>query len=454
MYVKSVSLEGIKRFKKLSFDFQRPDGGFAGWTVFLGGNASGKSTILRSIALALAGPDASRQLLGNPADWIGWIHKDEKRAEVSTTIQWDKNVDHFSGQGAPPGLTFEAGIRLFLEGKEGSVNEKWQETAIPKIQEAGKRSPRGTRILSALRGPWETNAVGWFSAAYGPMRRLTGNSTESLRFSLERGCVGRFVTLFREDAALSESETWLKTNHSRWLQYEKPEIATLIEGVKSLLNDGLLPKGLKISDVTVDHVFVKDSQGVELPMRDISDGYRSVYATVLDLVHGMFSVFGIDDLFQNVDGHVIVNKPGVVLIDEIEAHLHPSWQKEIPEWLKQHFPRVQFLVTTHSPLVAQAADPNGVFLLPSPNDLDSQPRMLDALEIEKLRLGRAEKTLLGLAFGLHESRSLWAQNQIRKWQQLNAKKKANVGMSPEELEEFKQLKAQMDIAFDLGTEEL
>ena len=56
MYVKSVTLEGIKKFKDLQFDFKRPNGRYAGWTVFLGGNASGKSTILKSIALALAGP--------------------------------------------------------------------------------------------------------------------------------------------------------------------------------------------------------------------------------------------------------------------------------------------------------------------------------------------------------------------------------------------------------------
>jgi predicted ATP-binding protein involved in virulence len=303
--------------------------------------------------------------------------------------------------------------------------------------------------LTAQRGPWEINAAGWFSAGYGPMRRLTGSSTESVRFSLERGFVSRFVTLFREDAALSESETWLKTNHARWLENQKPEIQRLIDGVKNLLNDDLLPRGLRISEIKVDHVFVKDSQGLELPMRDISDGCRSVYATILDLVHGMYTVYGIDDLFEiDADGKPIVNKPGVVLIDEIEAHIHPSWQREIPEWLKRHFPLVQFFVTTHSPLVAQAADPNGVFLLPSPTDLQSEPRMLDSMETERLRLGRAEKALLGVAFGLKESRSQWAITQIRKWQELNAKSKANVELSETEEQELQELKAQMPLAFE------
>jgi hypothetical protein len=449
MYVKSVTLEGIKKFKNLEFDFKRPDGGYAGWTVFLGGNASGKSTILKSIALALAGPDAGRLLLGSPTDWVGWIRKDERSAEARAILSWDQSFDHFKGGGAPPGRSFEAGIRLSLGHKKASDNESWPNEAIPTLREVEKRSPKGTRILTAQRGPWESNAAGWFSAGYGPMRRLTGSSTESVRFSLERGFVSRFVTLFREDAALSESETWLKTNHARWLENKKPEIQMLLDGVKALLNDDLLPRGLKISEIKVDHVFVRDPQGLELPMRDISDGCRSVYATILDLVHGMYTVYGIDDLFEiDADGKPIVNKPGVVLIDEIEAHIHPSWQREIPEWLKRHFPLVQFFVTTHSPLVAQAADLNGAFLLPSPADLQSEPRMLDTTETERLRLGRAEKALLGVAFGLKESRSQWALTQIHKWQELNAKSKANVQLNAEEEQELQELGAQMPLAFE------
>jgi hypothetical protein len=281
------------------------------------------------------------------------------------------------------------------------------------------------------------------------MRRLTGSSSESLRFSLDQGCVGRFVTLFREDAALSESETWLKTNYSRLLESHKPELKELLDGVGSLLSDNLLPSGMKISKTTVDHVFVQDGRNLELPMRDISDGCRGVYATVLDLVHGMFMIYGIEGLFgKDASGRPIVNMPGVVLIDEIEAHLHPSWQRDIPEWFKQHFPRVQFFVTTHSPLVAQAADENGVFLLPSPADLNSEPRALADDEIERLRLGRAEKTLLGVAFGLKSVRSRWANAQIGKYKRLNAKAKSGVALSGDESKELKGLAKQMEIAFE------
>ena len=47
--------------------------------------------------------------------------------------------------------------------------------------------------------------------------------------------------------------------------------------------------------------------------------------------------------------------PGVVLIDEVDAHLHPTWQRRIGLWFREHFPKLQFIVSTHSPLICQAA---------------------------------------------------------------------------------------------------
>lgn len=446
MYVKSLQLDDVKSFADLSFDFERPDKSFAGWTVLVGGNSSGKSTVLKSIALALMGPESSRELLGSPSTWDGWIRKTQKRSSINLELSWDQSADGFRRTGANPGKQFESGVRFLLETKETDVaGQKPYPVLRPVYRETANR----TKIRTPERGPWDPNARGWFSAGYGPMRRLTGSSSDSVRLSLGRGAVSRFVTLFREDAALSESETWLKTAHSRWLETQDSAQKDFLDNISEFLSDGLLPGGMKITRVTVDDVFISDPEGLELPMRDISDGCRGVYATVLDLVHGMSTVYGSTDLFKrDQNGRVIVDKPGVVLIDEIEAHLHPSWQRDIPEWFKSHFPKIQFLVTTHSPLVAQAADENGIFLLPSAKDINGKPRQLDAEEVNRLRLGRAEKTLLGVAFGLKTVRSTWANWQIEKWKKLNAKQKAGVPFAGGEQEEFLSLRPQMEVAFD------
>lgn len=438
MYVRSVQLDNLKLFKSLSFDFERSGGKYAGWTVFVGGNSSGKSTLLKAMALALMGPEVGGRLMGAPR---GWIAEGEKRASANVGLAWDKECDQLKGGGRPPGETFEAGVRWTQENVQDEV---------PQFRSLEKRNARGGRIQTAERGPWSPNAPGWFAAAYGPMRRLSGGSSESMRYTMSKEAGSRFVTLFREDAALSESEEWLRRMYARSLESNgnKADIERILGGVRALLEDGLLPQGMMIERISVDHVFIRDGHGVELPMREISDGCRSIYATILDLVHSLCDEYGVGNLFEkNAEDHTVINKPGVVIIDEIEAHLHPAWQRLIPEWLKQHFPAIQFLVSTHSPLIAQAADENGLFILPVQDDLNGSPRAATKEEYERIRLGTAHKTVLGVAFGLDSTRTRWAESRMTQWQNLNAKKKARVPLSPAENKEFKVLERQMELAF-------
>ena len=77
----------------------------------------------------------------------------------------------------------------------------------------------------------------------------------------------------------------------------------------------------------------------------------------LDILRHLINVYGLTDLTgRDTDGKLFFMRSGVVLIDEIDAHLHPEWQREIGFWLKRHFPNIQFIVTTHSPIICQAAD--------------------------------------------------------------------------------------------------
>lgn len=370
----------------------------------------------------------------------GWIHKGQLKASVSLTLTWDKRHDKFKIGGAAPGQVFDAGVRWFFEKKNDE---------IPQFRAVLKLNAKRSRILTPERGPWSPNAYGWFAAGYGPMRRLTGSSSEAMRFSVSKEVDSRFATLFREDAALSESEEWLRRMHARGLESKSSEIRTILDGVQELLGDGLFPHGMRISRITVDAVFVKDERGVELPMRDISDGCRSIYATILDLVHGLYEVYGAEQLFgTDNESRTVVKRPGVVIIDEVEAHLHPSWQRDIPEWLKRHFPNIQFLVSSHSPLIAQAADPNGLFILPLQGDNQKEGRPATDAEYEKIRWGTAHKTVLGVAFGLKSTRTNWAAQQLIRWQQLNAKKKAGAALSTAESKDLKKLHTQLDMALD------
>ena len=88
-------------------------------------------------------------------------------------------------------------------------------------------------------------------------------------------------------------------------------------------------------------IVVSGPWGNDLPLSALGDGYRAMFALIADL-------FGWA-MFMEEDAPEPRDMSGVVLIDELDQHLHPNWQRRIIRLLARHFPNLQFLVTTHSP---------------------------------------------------------------------------------------------------------
>ncbi|MDA8120037.1 MAG: AAA family ATPase, partial [Gammaproteobacteria bacterium] len=130
-------------------------------------------------------------------------------------------------------------------------------------------------------------------------------------------------------------------------------------------------------------------------------------------------VFGARNLVDEA-GHV--QHAGVVLIDEIDAHLHPKWQREIGSWFKRIFPRIQFLVTTHSPLICQEADHGSIFHLPIPSG-EEKPFRVSNSDYQKIITGKPDTILLTSAFGLKHTRSVTAVKARNEYSLLQTKKR-------------------------------
>ncbi len=210
------------------------------------------------------------------------------------------------------------------------------------------------------------------------------------------GRPSRLASLFREEASLSESVLWLQQLYLRRL--EGSEDAERVEkAVLKLLGDGLLPEGMRVERVTSDGLWITTPDGIELPLRSLSDGYRTVAALVLDLVKQLFSAFG--DLKEIAGEKVAFGHTGVVLIDEIDVHLHVSWQQRIGFWLKAHFPNLQFIVSTHSPFICQAADDRGLVRLSAPGESEGA-RIVEGDLFNRVVNGTADDAVLTDLFGL------------------------------------------------------
>jgi hypothetical protein len=105
-------------------------------------------------------------------------------------------------------------------------------------------------------------------------------------------------------------------------------------------------------------------KGPGFPLKEMSDGYRTVATLVLDIVRQIHGVYGRLDTASTAGGGTAITQPGVVLIDEVDAHLHVTWQRKIGGWLQEHFLNIQFIVSNHSPYICQAADEGGLIRLP------------------------------------------------------------------------------------------
>ena len=407
MYIDKVRLTNIRGFRDLEFSFDRGNGTHAGWTVLTGDNGSGKSTVLKAMALSLIGLRAAG---GLQPSFRRWVHSGESRGVIA--------VNGINGQQKP----FDVAIRLL----ENSSHLE------PTLSDSfGPAQPEQFKRL--LDRPDD-----WFACGYGPFRRVSSSSPETHAL-MASPTTERFVTMFQESASLAEADQWLRQLNYKRLEGKTAEEQTL-ELVISLLNDEFLPNEIRVKRVDSDGLWLEDRNGVELSWSEMSDGYRSALALLADILRHLLNHYGLDDLTaRDAEGKLFITRSGVVLIDEIDAHLHPEWQREIGFWLKKRFPNIQFIVTSHSPLICQAADPNGLFVLPEPGS-DEPARALTPEEYQEVISSRPDTILRSAAFGLQNTRSPVAVEARSAFADLRTKQRAGGKLTQAELVELERLR--------------
>lgn len=393
MYIRKASLKNVRSISEM--DWAAQEGNEAGWHVILGDNGSGKSSFLRALALGLVGPQNAEALR---LDWNEWITRGANSASIRLEVDWGTR-DLFSGTGdVPKTRSLTAGLELKRE--SGTV----QVSGLPK-----------SRRPFLDRGIWGGSG-GWFSAAYGPFRRFAGGDSESASLSLSRPKLAAHLSLFGENFALTEALRWLQELDYR-RKDQKPE-GELLDGLTRFINNsGLLPHQTLLKEVSSDGVVFEDGNGTQVPVQELSDGYRSILSLTFELIRQFSQSYGWENVFPEPSA-TTVRLPGVVLIDEVDVHLHPAWQHRIGAWFLKSFPGVQFIVTTHSPIICQAAERGSVWRLPEPGT-EEPPRRLEGAELERLLYGNVLDAYGTGLFGSGVTRSEAGKERVRELAELN-----------------------------------
>lgn len=390
IYIKQVEVDNIRSLDHV--EWNNPSDEFAGWHVIIGDNGSGKSSLLQAIALALIGKSEAGALR---LDWRGWLPEGKTTGDIKVTLSNKKK------------------LRLRFNRNEQTVSLEDLE---------GKASKD-----SGLRK--------FFSASYGPFRRFKGGGEEYRRTFISNPIPAAHLSLFGEDVALTEYSKWLQDLKFKTLEQSLDE--NHLDDIIDLINEeGLLPNGVRLEDITSEGVIFSDAEGQSVSVENLSDGYRSILSMTFELIRQMLSFFERDEVFGQ-SGDIVA--PGIVLIDEVDAHLHPTWQRQIGSWFTTHFPQVQFFITTHSPLVCQAVDLASVFRLPKPGS-NELPGMITGIALDRLRYGNVLDAYGTEVFGRGITRSNESKEKMIELAELN-RKELNQDLTVEERDRQQELRA-------------
>lgn len=160
----------------------------------------------------------------------------------------------------------------------------------------------------------------------------------------KEGAASRVQTLFDPLATIPYPEDWLRCQTG-------DRFDTIVAALRIIL--ALDEKDELI--VTPDHLAVR-ANGRVTPIDSLSEGYKSVFVMTVDIIRELL------DSWDNLE-----QAEALVLIDELETHLHPRWKMQVMTSMRKVFPRVQFIVTTHDPLCLRGMDDGEVMVLQRDN---------------------------------------------------------------------------------------
>ncbi len=367
MKIKRLELTNVKCYNNLELSFEtylNDLKGLRNKTIILGNNGSGKTTILKSIALLLSGSSAFGELLGDPNSWI------KKKSKYCII----KGLFETSGQ----------------EERDISIIIRTDDTLSKIIS----RNAESFDLLDQALNYTERN---YLNIGYGIHRRIGGSGFESKSSNFNSRRAENVATLFNSQSSLFPFESWV-------MDIDYQEGSDGLKRIKKSINKLIPDSKFHGIDKKRKKILFKNKDGI-IEFDQLSDGFQITANWLGDLLYRISNTY--EDYKDPFKAKFIL------LVDEIGLHLHPSWQRTIVQKITQLFKNVQIIATTHSPFIAQQAGPEELYTI-----IRNKQRKLDLFHYENdPRKLLIHQIIMSDIFGITTDESVFVEeskNAIRK----------------------------------------
>lgn len=380
MYINEIEIKNFRSLRKTKIGFCHANTDFAkldmprpslpNLNLLLADNGYGKTTLLKAIALAALGPAVGRSGI--------YPYKLIRREGGQTTLESASLQASFvtHEQDHCDFSIIDSQVKIRPEGDLELL--EWDH------EDEKKWHPVFSSDSDAL-----------FMVGYGSTRRVSkSNRFEQSSRSSPRAA--RVMGLFEEDYSLRPLNSWLpRYSESNQLRGRYVQVEHLL--CKLVGRGGWQFTGRQ--DKEGEYLFAKG--GTEVPFPALSDGYRAFLGWVGDLLYHVCETCP--------SGKKLVENRGIVMVDEIDLHLHPSWQMTVLQDLARALPNIQFIVTSHSPLIVGGLEWMNIIVLQAATRQASKavriPWAVHGLD--------ADQVLLSDFFGLQSTRADGPKKELK-----------------------------------------
>lgn len=415
MKLLQLRLQNIRAFRSLNLSFADDVGKPKPWTLLLGDNASGKTTILRCLAIGSTDESSAAGLVREMKGSM--VRKGTRRTDQGMIL-----VGFLDSKGQP--WTLKTILKPIAKTGD-SVRQRAYKLHPDLVCDGPFPKKDRKEHVNLDKFPWDK----LFVSGYGANRSIDGREEYT-----DYRTIDAVYTLFRYDQPLQSPELAWRRYRQRY-QEKGPKSISVAKKIE--LADQRISKLLgsvmgfdegENPMLEEEGIFLRQGRN-KVPLVDNADGYRSVTTWLLDLLAWHL-------LFRKTPEIETVS--GIVLVDETEQHLHPRWQRFIISRLHNQFPKLQFISTTHSPLcAASAAD-----LSPDECSMILLSKKKGEVGAKELPLPYGERTdeiLISSAFGLKETMNPELGKKVIQYRKLVKKMRKK----PEDLELIENLRKEL-----------